>query len=247
MSSKLAKVAKVATKLADPPAVTHTVALLLYKGFTVIDLYGPVQAFRMSRPYQERKDNPKLNWPKYEMFTTALNKGNVMSYEGIASVADTTMDDAIKRKPEILLVPGGLGFMELRKNQPFLDKLRDLSNASRITATVCTGSGLLAFTGLLNFRPATTNKLAYDMITGLPECQKVMWQRNARWINRISGGKGFITSSGISAGIDMAIDLIKTLDGQEVAVQTARTMEYLWNSDPNNDPFANYDPANDYF
>ena len=63
---------------------------------------------------------------------------------------------------------------------------------------------------------------------------KVDWQRRARWV---ADGKYF-TSSGVSAGMDMAVALIAHLSGAEKAQQVATRAEYRWNSDPNDDPFS---------
>ena len=62
----------------------------------------------------------------------------------------------------------------------------------------------------------------------------VRWQRRARWV---SDGK-YYSSSGVSAGIDMALGFIRDRSGEEKAQEAADAMEYLWNSDPENDPFA---------
>ena len=62
----------------------------------------------------------------------------------------------------------------------------------------------------------------------------VDWKRQARWVD----DGDIITSSGVSAGIDMALSLIARMRGEEIAANSARFMEYIWNRDPLNDPFA---------
>jgi transcriptional regulator GlxA family with amidase domain len=101
-----------------------------------------------------------------------------------------------------------------------------------VTTTVCTGSALLARTGLLDGRPATSNKLAWDWV--VQQGPRVRWQRRARWVD----DGNVLTSSGVSAGIDMALSLVERLNGREMAITSARNMEYVWNLDPANDPFA---------
>jgi transcriptional regulator GlxA family with amidase domain len=63
---------------------------------------------------------------------------------------------------------------------------------------------------------------------------KVNWVRKARWVD----DGDIITSSGVSAGIDMALSLIARLLGRDMALTSARNMEYVWNDDASNDPFA---------
>jgi transcriptional regulator GlxA family with amidase domain len=101
-----------------------------------------------------------------------------------------------------------------------------------VTTTVCTGSALLARTGLLDDRPATSNKIAWDWVVA--QGPRVRWQRRARWVD----DGNVLTSSGVSAGIDMALALIARLNGRDLALTAARNMEYVWHEDPGDDPFA---------
>ena len=102
---------------------------------------------------------------------------------------------------DILLIPGGFGTREAVGNPHFLDQLGAASQDAATTATVCTGSALLARTGLLDHRPATSNKLAWDWV--LQQGPQVQWIRQARWVD----DGDVITSSGVSAGVDMALSL----------------------------------------
>ena len=97
---------------------------------------------------------------------------------------------------------------------------------------MCTGSALLARTGLLDGRPATSNKIAWDWV--VEQGPRVRWKRRARWVD----DGNVLTSSGQSAGIDMALSLIARLNGRDMAVAAAHNMEYVRNEDASNDPFA---------
>ena len=79
---------------------------------------------------------------------------------------------------------------------------------------------------------ATTNKMAFEWVASQGE--KVHWVKQARWVE---DGK-YITSSGVSAGIDMSLAIISKLLGQEIAEQTASSAEYEWHRDADQDPFA---------
>src|SRR5947209_20612871 len=133
---------------------------------------------------------------------------------------------------DILLIPGGFGTRTAVNNAPFLSQLAAASQRADVTATVCTGSALLARTGLLDNRPATSNKLAWNWV--LQQGPQVQWIRHARWVDDGT----IITSSGVSAGIDMALSLIARLNGRELALAAARFMEYRWHEDAGDDPFA---------
>ena len=90
----------------------------------------------------------------------------------------------------------------------------------------------MAKAGLLDGKRATTNKRAFDWVAS--QGPNVDWQRKARWVE---DGK-FITSSGVSAGTDMALALIARLCGIDRAREVAQWAEYVWNEDANDDPFA---------
>ncbi|EFB91818.1 hypothetical protein HMPREF7215_1416, partial [Pyramidobacter piscolens W5455] len=128
--------------------------------------------------------------------------------------------------------PGGRGTRPLAGDGEFLAALRELADASTYCLSVCTGSALLAGCGALNGREATSNKRALDWVTSCGE--KVLWRGQARWV---ADGK-FYTSSGVSAGMDMALGFVADRFGRERAAEIARQIEYRWNDDPDDDPFS---------
>jgi transcriptional regulator GlxA family with amidase domain len=209
----------------DSPAVKR-VAIVLFDGFTVLDVYGPVQAFGACRA--TRPDGSPQRF--FEIFTMADRPGPVRSGEGPATHADHAFAEAPSY--DILLVPGGFGTRAAVNDEAFLGRLAAASGRASITTTVCTGSALLARTGLMDGRPATSNKIAWDWV--LKQGPRVLWQRRARWVD----DDDLVTSSGVSAGIDMTLALIARLHGRDMAVSAARNMEYIWQENPADDPFA---------
>ncbi|MGP1532818.1 MAG: DJ-1/PfpI family protein [Campylobacter sp.] len=134
-------------------------------------------------------------------------------------------------KFDILLVPGGFAARELAHDNKFIAILGELARRHDHVIAVCTGSVLLAKTGLLDGMEATSNKLSWQWATS--EAPGVRWVRAARWC--VSGK--FYTSSGVSAGIDAALGFIADMHGRDEAQRIARAMEYVWNSDKNADLF----------
>jgi len=108
---------------------------------------------------------------------------------------------------ELLLVPGGLGTRPGVEDAALIGWLGEGSDASTLVATVCTGSALLARTGRLDGAAATSNKAAFGWV--MQQGPKVDWKPEARWVE---AGK-FMTSSGVSAGMDMALAAIQRLYG----------------------------------
>lgn len=104
--------------------------------------------------------------------------------------------------------------------------------ASALVTTVCTGSALLARTGRLDGIAATSNKAAFKWV--MAQGPKVDWKAEARWVE---DGK-FMTSSGVSAGMDMALAAVQRLYGEAEAERVATRTEYDWKRDASWDPFA---------
>ncbi|HKA64010.1 MAG TPA: DJ-1/PfpI family protein [Methylomirabilota bacterium] len=202
------------------------VAVVLFEGFTVLDVYGPVQAFA-----SVRLPRPDGSWHRlFEIVTIAEKAGPVKSGEGPTTHADYAFADAPTY--DVLLVPGGFGTRKAVNNTALLLALTAASRAATVTTTVCTGSALLARTGLMDNRPATSNKIAWDWV--VQQGPRVRWQRQARWVD----DGDLVTSSGVSAGMDMALSVVARLHGVDMARQAARFMEYVWHEDPGADPFA---------
>ncbi|HNX04131.1 MAG TPA: DJ-1/PfpI family protein [Opitutales bacterium] len=196
------------------------VGAVVFDGFELLDLYGPMEMFGMLGETEGG----------VEITILSTRAGPVKSAAGPSGMADAAMDDC--GGFDILLVPGGIGTRLLMRDAGFLARLRRLAEASTIVATVCTGSMLLAATGLLDGRRATSNKLLFKQVK--KSAPNVEWVPRARWVE---DGK-FVTSSGVSAGTDMALALIAKLRDRKCALRVARRAEYLWNDDPASDPFA---------
>jgi putative intracellular protease/amidase len=190
------------------------VGVVLFEGFELLDVFGPLE----------------MLGERSEITMLAERAGAVASIQGPRCVVDRTLADA--GALDVLLVPGGYGTRREAANLPFLDGLRRLSESSRFVASVCTGSALLAKAGILDGRRATTNKRAYAWVVS--QGAKVHWVPQARWVE---DGK-FFTSSGVTAGIDMALGLLAHLCGREASVAAALGAEYEWHEDKEWDPFA---------
>ena len=160
----------------------------------------------------------------------AREAGPVKSGEGPSTVADYSFETL--PPVDILLIPGGMGTRKSVDDAALIDLIKRASEGADMTTTVCTGTALLARTGLINHRPATTNKMAWEWVKS--QGPEVDWKRVARWVD----DGNIVTSSGVSAGTDMALGVVARLHGRETAERAARVMEYIWNDDPDNDPFA---------
>src|SRR5439155_1030301 len=137
---------------------------------------GPLRGRRVVQADGKRR-------PFFEIFTMARESGQIKTGEGPATWAEWSFEKAPDY--DILLIPGGFGSRAAVADQPFLERLAQASRRARITTTVCTGSALLARTGLLDGRPATSNKIAWDWVT--QQGPRVLWKRKARWVDDGNG------------------------------------------------------------
>lgn len=194
-----------------------TISAVLFPDFELLDVYGPLEMFGV---LQDRVSITMI----------AEHAGEIVSSCGPRGVADLKIADAAAA--DVLLVPGGIGTRVEVENAAFLDALRVQAEKAGIVATVCTGSALLAKTGMLNGKRATSNKLAINWV--MTQGPHVHWVREARWVE---DGNVF-TSSGVSAGMDMTLGIIEVLFGLDVSLEIARFAEYTWQQDKSMDPFA---------
>ena len=154
----------------------------------------------------------------------------IASSQGLETSATYSFADAPQLA--ILMVPGDAGTRREVGNPTLAAFLRRQDSATEHTVSVCTGAALLASAGLLRGRKATTNRKAWAWATG--RGPDVIWQPHARWV---VDGK-YVTSSGVSAGTDMALGLVEPIYGRERAESIAADAEYVWNASPDDDPFS---------
>lgn len=199
-----------------PGATRRKLGAVLFPGFELLDLFGPLEMFGAL----------------VDLVPVAGEPGPVRSAQGPACVAEVGFPDAPPL--DLLLVPGGIGTRSAVEDDALLEFLRTRAPAAEVVMSVCTGSAILARAGLLDGRRATTNKIFFEVARA--EGPRVHWVEEARWVE----DGPFVTSSGVSAGMDMALAVITRLFGRERAEAVALLTEYVWQEDPNRDPFHRY-------
>jgi putative intracellular protease/amidase len=193
------------------------VGMLLFEGFEMLDVFGPLEMFGDLGS-------------RVRIVTVGLEAGLVKPRNGPAVQIEQTL--ASVEALDLFIIPGGIGTRKEVANPELITAIKTLSIQTPKVASVCTGAALLARTGLLDGLQATTNKKAFDWVSS--QGPEVVWMEEGRWVDT---GK-FATSSGVSAGTDLALALIAQLFDRATAEQVARNTEYVWNDDPGNDPFA---------
>jgi putative intracellular protease/amidase len=188
---------------------------LLFNDFETLDLFGPVEVFG------------KIDECSIKYFS--IDGGNVINKDNIQIITENI--NKIE-KYDVLLLPGGMGTRTLVNDDEFINTLKILAEKSSWCLAVCTGSALLAKTGLLDNYEATSNKMAFEWVKSIGK--KVKWKHKARWVI----DNKYYTSSGVSAGIDMSLGFVGDYFGEDTARKIAQRIEYEWNDDRENDIFG---------
>jgi putative intracellular protease/amidase len=179
------------------------IAIALFPKVTILDAIGPYQVFSA--------------WPDAEIVVCAAKKGQLADAGGRLKIdIDHTFDDV--PTPDVLLVPGGNITRQMaRGDDPIIEWIRSAHEHTTYTASVCTGSLLLGAAGLLKGLRATTHWVAYDELRRYgaePVEQRVVFQ------DRI------VTGAGVSAGIDLALEVVARLSSPETAQSAQLLIEY---------------------
>lgn len=183
------------------------VAILVFPGVQIIDFTAPYEVFGQAG---------------FRVYTVAESVEELTTAMGMKVVPSYTLAEC--PAPDIVVLPGG-GVNAARKSAAVLDWIRARGKTSDAILTVCNGAFILADTGLLDGLKATT---FYNLIPTLAaEAPEVRVVRDRRFVDN---GK-FITTAGLSSGIDGALHVVRKILGKARAQHVALNMEYNWLDD----------------
>jgi transcriptional regulator GlxA family with amidase domain len=159
-------------------------------------------------------------WPEdgVEVFTVAETSQPVTCAKGLRVLPDRTWDEA--GSVDVLVFPGGIGTRPQLGDERIRARLRDLAAGGTLMTSVCTGALVFADAGLLDGRPATTYWQQLELLASLGE--RIDVRPNDRFVD---AGE-VITAAGVSAGIDMALHLVRRLHSAERARDVRRGIQY---------------------
>jgi transcriptional regulator GlxA family with amidase domain/YHS domain-containing protein len=192
----------------QPPAQGPVpVAFLISEGAVVIDFCGPWEVFQdVMIPGRKHGD-------AFRLYTVAETTRPIRASGGMKIVPDYTLESA--PPPKVIVIPA-----QSDPSGAVLEWIRKSTKTTDVTMSVCTGAFLLAKTGLLSGKAATTHHGSYqDLAMDFPDVQV---KRGARFVD--SGN--LASSGGLSSGIDLALHVVERYYGRAVARNTADEMEY---------------------
>ena len=193
------------------------VGILIFDEVEVLDFAGPFEVFSRTRLLKGAESRRSDDSAPFNPFTISIDTKHLTATGGLKIIADYTLDNF--PKIDILIIPGGFGTRTLLNNESLLKWIKAVSAKANITASVCTGSLLLAKAGLLEGKRATTHWGAIEALKSISKDITVINDR--RIVN-----DEIITSAGVSSGIDMAFMIVENLYGEQVASDTAKYIEF---------------------
>jgi putative intracellular protease/amidase len=183
------------------------IAIVIYPGCTALDFIGPYEVLR---------------WlPDAEVRFVWHEPGPITADSGVLLVG-ATHSFAETPSPDVILVPGGMTTVEHARDEALLDWVRQAHRTATWTASVCSGSIVLAAAGLLNGKRATSHWMALPILKALG----AIAVGDERVVAAERHGKKIITSAGVSAGIDLALWLAGQIGGDDRAKVIQLSMEY---------------------
>ncbi|KAF2681769.1 class I glutamine amidotransferase-like protein [Lentithecium fluviatile CBS 122367] len=206
------------------------IGVLLFPGFQLLDICGPLDVLNvlanthtLNLSILAATLDPVTTWHAQQESQNSNFSESIVPTHTFATAPDDL---------EVLIIPGGFGTRRGENVEGVVEFVRGYYPKLRWCLTVCTGSAILAKSGVLDGKRATSNKKAFAWVK--EQNTGVLWVPKARWV--VDGN--IWTSSGISAGIDLIYAWIAEVWGEETASYLADSSEYERNKDSGDDRFA---------
>lgn len=187
-----------------------TILVVLFDDVLLLDVVGPIEVFSLANRFLAEDQ-------RYRISTVSERQGSITASNGMRIQTDWCLDDA-PTSGHYLLIPGGPGAYQQAPPERLQAWLRQTAAEVAVLGSICTGAFVLAQAGLLDgYRVTThwnyTERLAQRFPSLSVEADHIVLRDRA-----------FISSGGITAGIDLALTLVAETHGQRIATEVAKTM-----------------------
>ena len=189
------------------------VVITAYDGVSLLDLAGPLEAFRVATAFAGPCQSPV----SYDCVVASIRGGPVKTADGVALVAKSMR--SLSREPiDTLIIPGAFTVDDVTRDRALVQWVRRHAASCRRVCSVCVGSFLLAAAGVLDGRRAATHWMHAPLLA--TRHPRVTVEPDAIFVR-----DGMVWSSaGVTTGIDLALALIQQDAGRELAIRVARIL-----------------------
>jgi transcriptional regulator GlxA family with amidase domain len=194
------------------------VGILIFDQVDLLDVGGPYEVFLTAARLAARDGAPT----PFQVTVVGVTEEPVIAYGGLRLVPEATIDGT--QDLDLLVVPGAIAIDDVMADRQLMGAVRDKVAGVPVIASVCTGAFILGELGLLDDRPWTTHWEDVDLLA--PKVKGV----GEPWVRWVDSGR-VVTSGGLSSGIAMSLHLVDRFADRELALRTARQIEYDWDPD----------------
>lgn len=187
------------------PSAPRRIVFTVYDGVSLLDLSGPLDAFRITRP------------KVYECIVVSSHGGRVRTASGV-DIHTSSLRSLAQKPIDTLLVPGAFLVEDVTRDLALIRWFRKTAPACRRVCSVCNGAFLLAAAGILDGRRAATHWAQASQLAA--QYPRVTVEPDAIYVH----DGNVWSSAGATSGIDLTLALIEQDAGREVAIKVARAM-----------------------
>lgn len=189
--------------------MTRTIAIAIHDGVQALDVAGPLDAFAEANTFLRAE-------ARYQITLVAEHRNPLRASSGMLLMADLSFEEA-QQPYDIVLVAGGPGMPD-SPQLALIEWLKAAYQHAGMYGSVCTGAFTVGYAGLLDGKRVTTHwQHAQQLASAFPEAQvepDAIYVRDGR----------LVTSAGVTAGIDLALALIREHHGPQLALDVAKRL-----------------------
>jgi len=203
------------SRLSNPENGWMRIGIVVFDQVDLLDVGGPYEVFLTASRLVVRDGGEA----PFEGLTVGVGADSVAAYGGLRLVPQAALAEC--GSLDVLVVPGAIVIDEVLADGSLMDAVAPVARAAPVVASVCTGAFVLGALGLLDGRPWTTHWEDVEMLSGR------IGARGEGWVRWVDSGE-VVTAGGLSSGIAMSLHLVERFAGRELAVKTAKQIEYEW-------------------
>ncbi len=207
----------------------NRIVILVFEEVDLLDVGGPYEVFLTADRIQNRTSGESI----FEVIVASPDGEPVTSYGGMGLIPQRSVHDI--DQADVIVIPGAIAIETVCALESVRSAVATLVERSTVATSVCTGAFLLADQGILDGRPWTTHFEDVDDLaarSGSDDGRALV-----RWVDT----GDVVTAGGLSSGIAMSLHMVERLADRELAIATARQIEYEW--DPNAGVVADGSPG----